>query len=462
MVATSSSRRGSASWESPLPTPTTPSLPTPLHRPAVQLMYTHHHTQGTLTCHACQKTMPLARRPRGQPCLQYTIKYHEATDQHAICAVGYYLWSTTSRSTAHPYTPPPNLARYSGTLSVTALECLLFNPLYSVQRSGTGGAVVCHACNVAIPYVSSGTSAKGAGGGLMSPNGPRSGSGPLSASLDAVAATVAHENTSAHELGVLRASMQVTRAWGRRIRICAAPADGGPGHTCGEGAPPELNVGELVLTDQEREWQAERRANASAAAAAAATPAPVTTASAASTTSVHIQPPAVHAPACPAAPRKRCKSGTSMMPAAYPAGRAAQVSHAMAVEPSVPESRNVPALVSPPGSRPRLLGLEDARPFPPPVAYAAPAAEGAWEYQAPPAVLQPSPPQQHDPPQQRYPQENYYQLPPLPQYQRHVPSHVGYAASNSGLDALAAAAVAVATPEARPEPRRIRIQDLLN
>ncbi|KNE57927.1 hypothetical protein AMAG_04767 [Allomyces macrogynus ATCC 38327] len=172
-------------------------------------MYTHHVAAKTVTCHACQKTMPLSRRPRGSPCAQYTIRTHEQTMQHSISIVAMYLHATAcssadrdpTASTARPpaYAPPPNLARYSGNISITAYEGLLFNPQYRLRTLATGAVQVsCLVCKLTLPA-------------------------HYASAEEAVLSVAAHEGHHDHELAVLAASLNVERAWHSERMVQAAP-----------------------------------------------------------------------------------------------------------------------------------------------------------------------------------------------------------------------------------------------
>ncbi|KAJ3366046.1 hypothetical protein GGF32_007546 [Allomyces javanicus] len=234
-----------------LPTPTSPAptaQPVADSVPPAQVMYTHHVAAKTVTCHACQKTMPLSRRPRGSPCAQYTIRTHEQTMQHSISIVAMYLHATAcssadrdpKASTARPpaYAPPPNLARYSGNISITAYEGLLFNPQYRLRTLATGAVqVACLVCKLTLPA-------------------------HYASAEEAVLSVAAHEGHHDHELAVLAASLNVVRHWGRHVRVVES-----------ETADPQIM--DLVLSDQERAWHSERMVQAAPVPPPAPAPVPV-------------------------------------------------------------------------------------------------------------------------------------------------------------------------------------------
>ncbi|KAI9220266.1 hypothetical protein BC828DRAFT_128786 [Blastocladiella britannica] len=251
----------------PLPTPLSPPTHSALHPPpsphnlstptsGTRVMYTLHADGTTLTCHACAKRMPLAKRPRSTgPCLATTLRTHEQTTQHALGAAGLYLWSMSGHQHQVPYAPPPNLARYSS-MTVTPVEVLRMNPLYA-YNAGTAASpptLVCRVCNLAL--VVRHTSASGAA--------PTS---RTERDWDAAYAAIAHEAQTAalrsgHGIAVMAAAMKVIRAWGRRV--VTEDSNGSAGSE-------EL----VTLSNQEREWSSER------AAVAATLSAPVPNAAAA-------------------------------------------------------------------------------------------------------------------------------------------------------------------------------------
>ncbi|ORZ37454.1 hypothetical protein BCR44DRAFT_1497928 [Catenaria anguillulae PL171] len=230
---------------SQLPTPTSPAGSSSLGSKdsvapvSAKHLYSLNEETGMLTCHACAKVMPLSRRPRGSPCLQYTIRYHEQTTQHSICAAGFFLWHhrpPTSRPSS--YAPPPNLARYSGNLTLTALECLVYNPLYSVTRTPTGEKLItCHICNQHFGSPASSFSSS------PPPTSPTASS--AAPGMDLVSATVAHESSQHHDRAIVACAMRLVRRWGRLVVH-----------------QPSGEVQDVVISDKEREWYAERMAAA--------------------------------------------------------------------------------------------------------------------------------------------------------------------------------------------------------
>ncbi|KNE59104.1 hypothetical protein AMAG_03447 [Allomyces macrogynus ATCC 38327] len=167
--------------------------------------------------------------------------------QHSISIVAMYLHATAcssadrdpTASTARPpaYAPPPNLARYSGNISITAYEGLLFNPQYRLRTLATGAVQVsCLVCKLTLPA-------------------------HYASAEEAVLSVAAHEGHHDHELAVLAASLNVVRHWGRHVRVVES-----------ETADPQIM--DLVLSDQERAWHSERMVQAAPVPSPAPAPAP--------------------------------------------------------------------------------------------------------------------------------------------------------------------------------------------